>query len=165
MSKVYGLFYTRTGNVLCGYGGKVGGHNRVGAQLPGGSATGKKDAQEITIHKIRKTLLDELDEEFGVNARKLLEAEIDLRNPEPYSKILDGHNVYIVFCEISNDTAAACCGFVTDAKKRRTFYDEPFTRVAAVNIQTAYEKEIDAGNTWFKEAVLALAASHFNGVC
>ena len=160
MSKVYGVFYTRSGFVLCGYGGKAGGIARVGAQLPGGTATGKKDAQEITIHKIRKTLLDELDEEFGVNARKLLEAEIDLRNPEPYSKILDGHNVYAVFCEISNETAAACCGFVTDAKKKRG--DEPFERVVAVNIHSA-DREISAGNTWFKEMIKALTAAFFNG--
>lgn len=165
MSKVYGLFYTRTGNVLCGYGGKVGGRDRVGAQLPGGTATNRRPKQELTIEKIRDTLLRELSEEFGVNARNLLEAEIDRHNPEPYSKILDDHNVYIVLCEISSETANACCGPVGDATKVRTSSDEPFAKVAAVNIQTAYDKEIDAGNTWFKEAVLALAKSRFNGVC
>lgn len=163
MSKVYGVFYTRTGHFLCGYGGKASGKPRVGAQLPGGSAKGKKQEQEITTYMIRKTLLDELDEEFGVNARKLLEAEIDLRNPEPYSKMLDGHNVYAVFCEISIDTARACCGFVTDAKKAKTFFDEPFAKVAAVHINDA-EKEIDSGNSWFKEMIQALAAAFFNGV-
>ncbi|AMX03463.1 hypothetical protein [Microbulbifer thermotolerans] len=165
MSKVYGVFFTRTGNILFGFGGKSSGNNRKGAHLPGGSAKGKKKAQTITTYKIRKTLLDELGEEFGASAKEKLEIEIDRYNAIPFSKILDGHMVYIVLCEISSETERECCGTVRDAEKPVSYYDEPFSEIRSLHILDAYNNEIDIEQTWFKAALEVLDMYHFNGAC
>lgn len=161
MSKVYGVFYTNEGNVLFGVGGRASGVERKGAHLPGGSAKGKKPSQNITTEKIRNTLLKELEEEFGAAVKNLLEGEIDRTNAKPFNKEMDGHNVYIVLCEISNEVKSECCGPVKDAKKAISYYDEPFKEIQAINFVEAYNKKIDS--SWFKSAMEVLDAYHFNG--
>jgi len=165
MSKVYGVFFTTTGNILFGFGGKASGNNRKGAHLPGGTAKGKKKAQTITTDKIRKTLLGELEEEFGASVKEQLEIEIDRFNAIPFNKILDGHMVYIVLCGISDETEKRCCGAVKDAKKSIRSYDEPFNEVKSEHILDAYNKGIDSEQTWFKAALEVLDMYHFNGAC
>lgn len=161
MSKVYGVFYTKTGNVIFGVGGESGNppEKRSGLHLPGGGISRKKDQHESNASVLSK-LKVELVEELGSHGGQLLECVEN--NPEIQHYKLHGHAVYFVFVEISllfppglsQAVDWAACGSINK-------FDTPFEQLEFLHVSDVLTKFGD--EDWPKTALEHLVRQHFNG--
>lgn len=164
MSKVYGVFYTSTANVLVGYGGASGNPlvEREGPHLPGGTIDGSQKSAAIATGDILKALSKEVKEEFGQSTCKELEKWMEnCTSDKIYSFDSYGHKVYIVYVNIDEYTSMYVDGKVIDGTS--TKHDQCFSEVNHENIDVVLKKF--AGQTdWFKDALKELKKRHFNGL-
>lgn len=164
MSKVYGVFFSKTAGILAGYGGGVGNplKERKGSHLPGGGIKKVGKNTKVQLEVIKHALAEEVMEEFGEIGIKELAKGIEGVSGEhifPFESY--GHQVYIVFILISEDTGMKVDGNVIGGKS--TNYDQCFKEVKFLHV-TDILRDFDEGTDWFVAGIKEMGKRYFNGL-